>query len=420
VGPLRVLVIGSGGREHALLLALSRDPAVVDLHAAPGNPGTAEVGTNHSIDPLDGAAVASLAARLGVDLVVVGPEAPLVSGVADAVRDRDIACFGPSAAAAQLEGSKAFAKQVMAAAGVPTARSRECLTAAQVAQALSEFGPPYVVKADGLAAGKGVVVTDDRQVAVDHALKSGRVVIEEFLDGPEVSLFGITDGRTVRVMQPAQDFKRVGDGDIGPNTGGMGSYTPLPWAPDDLAEEVTRTVLQPTIDEMARRGTPFTGLLYAGLALTSAGIRVVEFNARFGDPETQPLLARLATPLGQVLYAAATGDLAAHPELQWGSGAAVAVVLAAPGYPGTPTTGGVITGLDAASSNGSMVIHAGTAVDSQGNLISAGGRVLAVVGLGEDIEEARGQAYESIGKIQLEGAFYRQDIAAAAARLVVS
>ena len=420
VNQLRVLVIGSGGREHALSSALSRDPGVFELHAAPGNPGTAELGTNHSIDPLDGGAVASLAARLGVDLVVVGPEAPLVAGVADSVRDRGITCFGPTAAAAQLEGSKAFAKQVMAAAGVPTARSRDCLTRAEVDQALSEFGTPYVVKADGLAAGKGVVVTDDRQVAVDHALKSGRVVIEEFLDGPEVSLFGITDGRTVRVMQPVQDFKRVGDGDIGPNTGGMGSYTPLPWAPDDLVEEVARTVLQPTIDEMARRGTPFTGLLYAGLALTSAGVRVVEFNARFGDPETQPLLARLATPLGQVLYAAATGDLAAHPELQWGSGAAVAVVLAAPGYPGTPTTGGVITGLEAASSNGSMIIHAGTAVDSQGNLISAGGRVLAVVGLGEDIEEARGQAYESIEKIQLDGAFYRHDIAAAAARLVVS
>jgi phosphoribosylamine---glycine ligase len=420
VNQLRVLVIGSGGREHALSSALSRDPAVFELHAAPGNPGTAELGTNHSIDPLDGGGVASLAARLGVDLVVVGPEAPLVAGVADSVRDRGITCFGPTAAAAQLEGSKAFAKQVMAAAGVPTARSRDCLTRAEVDQALSEFGTPYVVKADGLAAGKGVVVTDDRQVAVDHALKSGRVVVEEFLDGPEVSLFGITDGRTVRVMQPVQDFKRVGDGDIGPNTGGMGSYTPVPWAPDDLAEEVTRTVLQPTIDEMARRGTPFTGLLYAGLALTSAGVRVVEFNARFGDPETQPLLARLATPLGQVLYAAATGDLAAHPELQWGSGAAVAVVLAAPGYPGTPTTGGVITGLEAASSNGSMIIHAGTAVDSQGNLISAGGRVLAVVGLGEDIEEARGQAYESIEKIQLDGAFYRHDIAAAAARLVVS
>jgi phosphoribosylamine---glycine ligase len=421
VDPLRVLVVGSGGREHALALALSRDPAVDELHAAPGNPGTAELGTNHPIDPLDGPAVGDLAARLGVDLVVVGPEAPLVAGVADAVRDHGVACFGPSAAAAMLEGSKAFAKQVMAAAGVPTARSRECRTPSQVDQALSEFGAPYVVKADGLAAGKGVVVTDDRQVAVDHAVKSGRVVVEEFLDGPEVSLFGITDGCTVRAMQPAQDFKRVGDGDTGPNTGGMGSYTPLPWTPDDLAEEVTRTVLQPTIDEMARQGTPFTGLLYAGLALTSAGVRVVEFNARFGDPETQPLLARLATPLGEVLFAAATGDLAAYPELQWGNRAAVAVVLAAQGYPGTPTTGGVITGLEAASRNGSMIIHAGTARDLQGNLISAGGRVLAVVGLGEGIEEARGQAYESIGKVQLEGAFYRRDIAAAAtARLVVS
>jgi phosphoribosylamine--glycine ligase len=409
VNALRVLVIGSGGREHALSLALSRDPAVFELHAAPGNPGTAEVGTNHSIDPLNGTAIADLAAHLGVDLVVVGPEAPLVAGVADAVRDRGIACFGPAAAAAQLEGSKAFAKQVMAAAGVSTARSRECLSHAQVDQALGEFGTPYVVKADGLAAGKGVVVTNDRQVAVDHALKSGRVVVEEFLDGPEVSLFGITDGRTVRAMQPAQDFKRVGDGDTGPNTGGMGAYTPLPWAPDDLAEEVTQTVLQPTIDEMARRGTPFSGLLYAGLALTSNGVRVVEFNARFGDPETQPLLARLATPLGEVLYSAATGDLAEHPELEWGSGAAVCVVLAARGYPGTPATGGLITGLEAAGRNGSMIIHAGTARNPQGNLISGGGRVLAVVGLGEEIEAARGQAYESIGQIQLDGSFYRRD-----------
>ena len=419
VDALRVLVIGSGGREHALSLALSRDLAVVELHAAPGNPGTAELGPNHPVDPLNGAAVASLARRLGVNLVVVGPEAPLVAGVADAVREGGIACFGPSAAAAQLEGSKAFAKQVMAAAGVPTARSRECVTGDQVDQALGEFGPPYVVKNDGLAAGKGVVVTSDRQVAVDHALKCGRVVIEEFLDGPEVSLFGITDGRTVRAMQPAQDFKRVGDGDTGPNTGGMGAYTPLPWAPDDLAEEVTQTVLQPTIDEMARRGTPFSGLLYAGLALTSHGVRVVEFNARFGDPETQPLLARLDSPLGEVLYSAAVGDLAAHSELGWGSGAAVCVVLAAQGYPGTPMAGGVITGLEAASSNGTMIIHAGTARDAQGNLISAGGRVLAVVGLGEDIEAARGRAYESIGEIRLEGSFYRSDIAAAAARLAV-
>jgi phosphoribosylamine--glycine ligase len=420
VDPLRVLVIGSGGREHALSLALSRDSAVVELHAAPGNPGTAALGTNHALDPLDGAAVASLATQLGVNLVVVGPEAPLVAGVADVVRDRGIACFGPSAAAARLEGSKAFAKEVMAAAGVPTARSRDCVTRDQVDQALAEFGPPFVVKDDGLAAGKGVVVTKNRQAAVDHALRCRRVVIEEFLDGPEVSLFGITDGRTVRPLQPAQDFKRVGDGDTGPNTGGMGAYTPLPWAPDDLAEEVTRTVLQPTIDEMVRRGTPFSGLLYAGLALTSSGVRVVEFNARFGDPETQPLLTRLVTPLGGLLYAAATSDLAAQPELEWGSGAAVAVVLAAQGYPGTPTTGGVITGLDAATMNGSVVIHAGTAVDPQRNLISAGGRVLAVVGLGDDIEEARGRAYASIGEIQLAGSFYRRDIAAVAGRLVVS
>jgi phosphoribosylamine--glycine ligase len=413
VDPLRVLVIGSGGREHALTLALSRDPAVVELHAAPGNPGTAALGANHRIDPLDGQAVADLASQLGANLVVVGPEAPLVAGVADGVREKGIACFGPSAAAALLEGSKAFAKQVMAVAGVPTARSRECVTREEVDQALDQFGSPYVVKDDRLAAGKGVVVTDDRQLAVDHAMRCGRVVIEEFLDGPEVSLFAITDGRTVRPLQPAQDFKRVGDGDTGPNTGGMGAYTPLPWVPDDLVEEVTRTVLQPTVDEMARRGTRFSGLLYAGLALSSSGIRVVEFNARFGDPETQPLLARLTTPLGGLLYAAATDDLGAHPDLEWESGAAVGVVLASAGYPGTPTTGGVITGIEAASSNGSVVIHAGTALDPQGNLVSAGGRVLTVVGLGEDIEAARGQAYESIAKIQLEGSFYRHDIAAA-------
>ena len=419
VDSLRVLVIGSGGREHALSLALSRDPAVVELHAAPGNPGTETLGNNHRIDPLDGRDVADLAVQLGVNLVVVGPEAPLVAGVADVVRTTGIACFGPSAAAAQLEGSKAFAKQVMAAAGVPTAQSRECLTRTEVDQALNEFGPPYVVKDDGLAAGKGVVVTEDRQLAADHAAKCRRVVIEEFLDGPEVSLFGITDGRTVRALQPAQDFKRVGDGDTGPNTGGMGAYTPLPWAPDDLVDEVTRTVLQPTIDELTRRGTPFAGLLYAGLALTSDGIRVVEFNARFGDPETQPLLARLATPLGGLLYAAATRDLAAHPPLEWGSGAAVGVVLAAGGYPGTPTTGGVITGLEDAMGNGSVIIHAGTAIDPQGNLISAGGRILTVVGRGEDIEAARARAYESIAEIQLEGSFYRHDIAAPA-RLAVS
>ena len=281
-----MLVVGSGGREHALVLALRRDPAVADVHAAPGNPGTAQVATNHVVDVLDGAAVVGLARELGAGLVVIGPEAPLVAGVADAVRAAGIACFGPSAAAARLEGSKAFAKEVMAAAGVPTARAHVCSTAAEVTAALDDFGPPYVVKDDGLAAGKGVVVTDDRAAALAHAARCQRVVVEEYLDGPEVSLFAVTDGRTVRALQPAQDFKRVGDGDVGPNTGGMGAYTPLPWAPEDLVGEVTRTVLQPTVDELARRGTPFAGLLYAGLALTSRGVRVIEFNARFGDPET--------------------------------------------------------------------------------------------------------------------------------------
>ncbi|MFL6065694.1 MAG: phosphoribosylamine--glycine ligase, partial [Friedmanniella sp.] len=384
VQPRSVLVVGSGGREHALVLALARDPGVDQVYAAPGNPGTAEVATNHPVDIMDGRAVASLASALAVDLVVVGPEAPLVAGVADAVRDAGITCFGPSAAAAQLEGSKAFAKDVMGAAGVPTARAHVCRTPAEVAAALDDFGPPYVVKDDGLAAGKGVVVTGDRQEALDHAASCGQVVVEEFLDGPEVSLFAVTDGRTVRPLQPAQDFKRVGEGDTGPNTGGMGAYTPLPWAPGDLVDEVTRTVLQPTVDELAGRGTPFAGLLYAGLALTSRGVRVIEFNARFGDPETQPLLARLRTPLGALLHAAATGTLESQPELEWRSDAAVAVVLAAGGYPGTPRTGDVITGLDRPTT-GATVVQAGTALDADGRVVSAGGRVLAVVGTGPDL-----------------------------------
>jgi len=417
---MTVLVVGSGGREHALALALRRDPQVAAIHVAPGNPGTAAVGVNHAVDILDPVTVARLAVEVSADLVVVGPEAPLVSGVADAIRAAGIACFGPSASAARLEGSKAFAKSVMKSAGVPTARARVCDTVAEVSEALDELGPPYVVKDDGLAAGKGVVVTADRQAALDHAAGCGRVLIEEYLDGPEVSLFGVTDGTTVLAMEPAQDFKRVGDDDRGPNTGGMGAYTPLPWAPDGLVEEVTRTVLRPTIDEMAKRGTPFAGLLYAGLALTTRGVRVIEFNARFGDPETQPLLARLATPLGGLLLAAATGGLAHHPPLQWRPECAVGVVLAAQNYPGTPVTGGVIGGLAEAADAGRMVVQAGTAYDSDGRVVSSGGRVLTVVGLGQDLSAARAAAYEGISGFELEGSFYRRDIAEKAAAGLVS
>ena len=412
---LSVLVVGAGGREHALARALAADPAVTAVHAAPGNPGSATCATNHSVDLLDGAEVAGLAQRLGVDLVVIGPEAPLVAGVADAVREAGIACFGPSAAAAQIEGSKAFAKDVMAAAGVPTADARLCQSRGEAAQALDDFGPPYVVKDDGLASGKGVVVTEDRQLALAHAEHCGRVVIEEYLDGPEVSLFAITDGITVLPLQPAQDFKRAGDGDSGPNTGGMGAYSPLPWAPADLVAEVQRAVLQPTVDELGRRGTPFVGLLYAGLALTAQGPRVVEFNARFGDPETQALLPRLRTPLGSLLRAAASGNLADHPPLQWDDQASVAVVLAAPGYPESPELGGRITGLEVEPANETIVVHAGTGLDGAGELISSGGRVLAVVGSGPDLATARTQAYEAIASIELDGSFYRTDIAEAAA-----
>ncbi|MCG2803847.1 phosphoribosylamine--glycine ligase [Propionicimonas sp.] len=401
-----VLVLGSGGREHALAWALSKDVEVGAVHIAPGNPGTALVGVNHRVDIMDGRAVAALATELGADLVVVGPEAPLVAGVADAVRAAGIPVFGPSAEAAQLEGSKAFAKMIMEAAGVPTAAARLCLSMDEVVAALDEYGAPYVVKDDGLAAGKGVIVTDDRDAAIRHAASCGRVIIEEFLDGPEVSLFALSDGVNVLAFEPAQDFKRVGDGDAGPNTGGMGAYTPLPWAPSGLTDEVVATVIQPTIDEMRRRGTPFVGLLYAGLALTKRGLRVVEFNARFGDPETQPLLTRLKTPLGGALYAAATGNLAAHPPLVWGSGAAVGVVIAAAGYPDAPRKGDPITGAEAEG-----VFHAGTALDSDGQLVSAGGRVLTVVGTGDSLAEARAAAYAKVAQIDLPGGFHRNDIA---------
>ena len=413
---MKTLVIGTGGREHALALALARDPSVSQVHVAPGNPGMEAVATRHAVDVMDGAAVAALAGDLGVDLVVIGPEGPLVAGVADAVRDAGIACFGPSAAAAQLEGSKAFAKQVMAAAEVPTALAHVCETPEQVEAALDAFGPPYVVKDDALAAGKGVVVTDDRDTATAHAAGCERVVIEEYLDGPEVSLFAITDGSTVLPLQPAQDFKRALDGDAGPNTGGMGAYTPLPWVPEDLVADVTRRVLVPTVSELAARGTPFAGLLYAGLALTSRGVRVVEFNARFGDPETQAILPLLKTPLSALLYAAATGTLADVGLPQWVDESAVTVIIAAEGYPGTPVTGDVIEGLDqAAAIEGVDVIHSGTGRDDAGRIVTAGGRVLAVTAVGRTLAEARARAYEGVAAITIRRSQHRTDIALAAA-----
>ena len=402
------MLIGSGGREHALAAALNRDTTLEELHVAPGNPGIAEIALCHAIDINDNNAIVELAKKLNSNLVVVGPEKPLVNGLADALNKSNIACFGPSKAAAQIEGSKDFAKQVMRDAGVPTAKSFTCNSRGEIEKALDTFGAPYVVKHDGLAAGKGVVVTEDRDLAIEHALQSPQVVIEEFLDGPEVSLFGISDGTTVIPMQPAQDFKRAFDGDLGPNTGGMGAYSPLPWAPDEIMEETLNQVLNPTIQEMAARGTPFVGLLYAGLALTSRGTKVIEFNARFGDPETQVLLPRLKTPLAQLLFAAATKNLENFGELEWSDDSAVTVVLASEGYPADPKIGEAITGIQ--TNESSYVFHAGTKL-RDGVLHSSGGRVLTVTGLGSDLTQARDAAYRTISRISLPGSHYRSDIA---------
>ena len=414
---MRVLLLGSGGREHALARALAADTDVTDLHAGPGNPGIARIATVHAVDLADLAAVTALARATAPDLAVIGPEAPLVAGLADELRAAGIACFGPGGKAAMIEGSKSFAKQVMASAGIPTAASRTCASAGEVDSALAEFGPPYVVKADGLAGGKGVVVTSDRQAALAHARSAGTVVIEEFLDGQEVSLFALSDGAAAVPLLPAQDFKRAGDGDTGPNTGGMGAYAPLPWAPPGLAEEVMAAVIGPAIQELARRGTPYRGLLYAGLSLTAAGVRVVEFNARFGDPETQVVLDRLASPLAGLLAAAASGSLADLGPLRWASGAAVTVVIAAEGYPAAPVTGDIIDGVDEAERvAGAHVLHAGTAIDAAGRLVSAGGRVLDVVGTGPDLATARDVAYQAAAAIGMRGGWYRRDIAEAAAQ----
>ena len=416
---MRVLVIGSGAREHALLLGLRNDPDVDFLAIAPGNAGTASLAAQYDVDVTSPAEVTELATEAGADLVVIGPEVPLVIGVADAVRAAGIACFGPSAQAARIEGSKAFAKDVMAAAGVRTAGSETVDSPAVLDAALDRFGPAagqqaWVVKDDGLAAGKGVVVTADRAAARAHAaelLESGHpVLLESFLDGPEVSLFCLVDGATVVPLLPAQDFKRVGDGDTGPNTGGMGAYAPLPWLPGEVASAILRDIVEPVAAELVSRGCPFSGLLYAGLAMTAEGPAVVEFNCRFGDPETQAVLALLESPLGALLYATATGTLADFPALRWRQGYAVTVVLAAQNYPGRPRTGDVITGSEADG-----VLHAGTARREDGAVVSAGGRVLSAVGTGPDLIAARDQVYRTLSSIHLPGSHFRTDIGLAAA-----
>ncbi len=418
---VKVLVIGPGGREHAIVRSLLADPNVSAVHAAPGNAGISELVPVYAIDANDPDAVAALATRLTVDLVVVGPEAPLAAGVSDAVRAAGIPVFGPSKAAARLEVSKAFAKEVMAEAEVPTAMARVASNAEEAADALDAFGAPYVVKDDGLAAGKGVVVTKDRDEALAHAQTcfdaGGTVVIEEFLDGPEVSVFVLCDGTNTVALSPAQDFKRIFDNDEGPNTGGMGAYTPLEWAPEGLVQEVIDRVAQPTITQMAHRGTPFVGVLFVGLALTSRGTRVIEFNVRFGDPETQAVLARLKTPLGGLLLSAAKGELDKAEPLRWSPDTAVAVVVAAENYPDTPRTGDRIRGLKKVEALPDVhVIHAGTRLDGDGKVVSAGGRVLAVVALGTDLVEARERAYDGVELVQLEGSQFRTDIGRKAAR----
>lgn len=420
---MRILVLGSGAREHAIVLALRGEDVAHEIYAAPGNAGIARDAEIVALDANDPVAVTAFANERHVDLVVIGPEAPLVAGVADALRERGIPVFGPGRAAAQLEGSKTFAKRIMDAAGVPTGRAVRAATLAEVERALDDLGAPHVVKADGLAAGKGVIVTSNRQAALTHAaeyLPSGAVLVEEFLSGPEVSLFFLSDGDRVLPLSPAQDFKRLGDGDAGPNTGGMGAYSPLPWLAERFGSEaafvdlVTRDVAEPVIRQLDAEGTPFIGLLYAGLILTDAGVKVIEFNARFGDPETQVVLPRLVDPLSQLLLSAASGHLEDERRPAFSDRAAVTVVLASEGYPVAPQTGREITGTDAAASvDGVHLAHAATADD--GTLVATGGRVLNVVAVGETFNEARRRAYQAIEAIRLDGGQYRTDIAAAVA-----
>jgi len=408
---VRILVLGSGAREHAIITSLLSEGADHEITAAPGNAGIASVVPVVALDPTRGDVVSAYALDNDIELVVVGPEAPLVAGVADALRQRGIAVFGPGKAAAALEGSKTFAKRIMDDAGVPTGRATRAGTLQDAVEAIDEYGAPYVVKADGLAAGKGVLVTPDRDAAIDHAsywLAHGAVLVEEFLAGQEVSLFLLSDGHTVLPLSPAQDYKRVFDHDEGPNTGGMGAYSPLPWLPEGFVDEVIETIAVPTIRQLASEHTPFIGLLYCGLIVTKSGIRVIEFNARFGDPETQVVLPRLISPLSELLFAAATGELSSQPRPEFSDDVAVTVVLASEGYPEEPLTGRPITGLDKVQDV--TIAHAATAL-VDGTFVATGGRVLSVVGTGRTFSEARARTYAALEQIHLEGGHYRTDIA---------
>jgi phosphoribosylamine--glycine ligase len=411
---VRILVLGSGAREHAIITSLLSEGANHEITAAPGNAGINAQVESVALDPSNGAVVTQYAVDNGIELVIIGPEAPLVAGVADHLQRAKIPVFGPSKKAAQLEGSKAFAKRIMEAAGVPTGRAARAENLADALDAMTAYGAPYVVKADGLAAGKGVIVTNDFGAAQDHAefwLQHGGVLVEEFLDGQEVSLFLLSDGENVLPLEPAQDYKRALDNDEGPNTGGMGAYSPLPWLPSGFVDEVIASVALPTVRQLASEGTPFVGLLYCGLIVTASGIRVIEFNARFGDPETQVVLPRLKTPLSALLFAAATGGLGSMPRPEFTDDVAVTVVLASEGYPENPITGRPITGLELALEvEGVTIAHAATA-STDASFVATGGRVLSVVATGSTFGEARARAYEALGHIELQGSHYRTDIA---------
>ncbi len=405
---MRVLIVGSGGREHALAWKLSQSSSLSELHAAPGNPGIAALGQCHPVRADDGDGLLELARALDVELVVIGPEAPLVAGVADELRHAGIAAFGPSAAAARIEGSKSFAKEVLAAAGVPTAAT------------LADARPPCVIKADGLAAGKGVFVCHT-QAEVDAGVTAaaalgGPIVLEELLEGTELSLFALTDGSRVLPLAAARDYKRLGDGNTGPNTGGMGAFSPVPPLDEHEVEGLVDRIHRPVIAELAARRTPFLGLLYAGLMLTEDGPRVLEFNCRFGDPETQVVLPRVQGDLLAALAAAATGDLRGIL-LGTAAGAAVTVVLTAGAYPEGKDVGSAIVGVDDAEALGALVFHAGTARRG-GDLVTNGGRILNVTGVGEDLEQARALAYEAAAAISFDGVRYRRDIAMEKARVL--